>query len=622
MAGIVPQSGTPGSSTYGGRGIGSSPANSGLPSGLGRRTLEDGSSSGRVDRPPPIRHSVDELLTALRKGTELSKHGRHGRPKMHFFRICEADTQLSWRSAKGKLRFVQLASVKEVVPGQTTDTFRRQPLPQWAHLSFSLLYRSLEDGQPRTLDLICKSDTEYELWYNGLQLVVERAWQAKARPRVPLPLIRATVGDRPSVTTGSPAPGGLGGPPPRAPLSARASPGPVTGGGTAQGRITGALGLPVVEHRPGDCYVWGASRSSTSAGKAWGFTNDSWWQHNLAPALVANTMHLDVVEVAVGGRHAGLLTHSAELHTWGEGNGGKLGQGHYEDASSPIRVTALWGQPIKHIACGDGVMAAITVDGRLLTWGDGAVGSLGYPALRQAIPRKVDALGDLVIVQVSCGPYHCAAVTAGGDVYTWGNGLCGKLGHGDDESCVLPRQVEALKGQKVLHVACGVWHSAAVAMDRSEGSDTLQQLPYLESQAIQSKLASMYDQLDGEGGHLYTWGGHIHVGGKASHKSWGRHREAGQPSCCLGYRKPGWPAPAHQGGGALEHTLVRQVECGLNLTVAVGMDGRVWQCGETGITCGRAKWEGAHSPEQVAGPLAGHRIERGGSWSAACGGPG
>jgi hypothetical protein len=58
----------------------------------------------------------------------------------------------------------------QVVPGQTTDTFRRQPLPQWAHLSFSLLYRSSEDGQPRTLDLICKSDTEYELWYFGLQV--------------------------------------------------------------------------------------------------------------------------------------------------------------------------------------------------------------------------------------------------------------------------------------------------------------------------------------------------------------------------------------------------------------------------------------------------------------------
>lgn len=57
--------------------------------------------------------------------------------------------------------------------------------------------------------------------------------------------------------------------------------------------------------------------------------------------------------------------------------------------------------------------------------------------------------------------------------------------------------MEGLKGHRVLHVACGVWHSAAIASDRSDSGGPLQDLPYLESQAIQSKLASMYDQLDG-----------------------------------------------------------------------------------------------------------------------------
>jgi hypothetical protein len=71
MAGTVPLSGTPGSSSFGSRGFGSSPAKSGLPNHLGRRSAEDGSLSGRLDRPPPIRHSVDELMTALRKVRRL-----------------------------------------------------------------------------------------------------------------------------------------------------------------------------------------------------------------------------------------------------------------------------------------------------------------------------------------------------------------------------------------------------------------------------------------------------------------------------------------------------------------------------------------------------------------------
>ena len=44
-------------------------------------------------------------------------------------------------------------------------------------------------------------------------------------------------------------------------------------------------------------------------------------------------------------------------------------------------------------------------------------------------------------MQVSCGPYHSAAVTSSGALFTWGDGLCGKLGHGDQQSISEPRQV-------------------------------------------------------------------------------------------------------------------------------------------------------------------------------------
>ncbi len=44
--------------------------------------------------------------------------------------------------------------------------------------------------------------------------------------------------------------------------------------------------------------------------------------------------------------------------------------------------------------------------------------------------------------QVSCGPYHTAAVSATGALFTWGDGLCGKLGHGTLDSCSKPRQVD------------------------------------------------------------------------------------------------------------------------------------------------------------------------------------
>ena len=52
--------------------------------------------------------------------------------------------------------------------------------------------------------------------------------------------------------------------------------------------------------------------------------------------------------------------------------------------------------------------------------------------------------------------------------------------------------------------------------------------------------------------------------------------------------------------GALECLGVRQVECGLNLTVALTVDGRVWQMGETGAASDkRPSWERALAPVQV-----------------------
>ena len=57
----------------------------------------------------------------------------------------------------------------------------------------------------------------------------------------------------------------------------------------------------------------------------------------------------------------------------------------------------------------------------------------------------------LAALQVSCGPYHAAAITADGRLFTWGDGLCGKLGHASGGSSLEPRPVEALAGLRVRH---------------------------------------------------------------------------------------------------------------------------------------------------------------------------
>ena len=57
-------------------------------------------------------------------------------------------------------------------------------------------------------------------------------------------------------------------------------------------------------------------------------------------------------------------------------------------------------------------------------------------------------------MQVSCGPYHSAALTSSGALFTWGDGLCGKLGHGDQQSISEPRQVCTLSVLMACQAAC------------------------------------------------------------------------------------------------------------------------------------------------------------------------
>ena len=49
-----------------------------------------------------------------------------------------------------------------------------------------------------------------------------------------------------------------------------------------------------------------------------------------------------------------------------------------------------------------------------------------------------------------------------GEVYSWGEGDDGKLGHGNKTSCDRPRVIEALRGKDIIYIACGGAHSAAI----------------------------------------------------------------------------------------------------------------------------------------------------------------
>lgn len=54
--------------------------------------------------------------------------------------------------------------------------------------------------------------------------------------------------------------------------------------------------------------------------------------------------------------------------------------------------------------------------------------------------------------QVCCGGQHAAVLTDCGEIYTWGRGGFGRLGHGNRDGTDKPRRIETLEGIPCVQV--------------------------------------------------------------------------------------------------------------------------------------------------------------------------
>jgi len=59
-------------------------------------------------------------------------------------------------------------------------------------------------------------------------------------------------------------------------------------------------------------------------------------------------------------------------------------------------------------------------------------------------PRVIESLRGKEVVDVAAGGAHSACVTSAGELFTWGKGRYGRLGHGDSDDQSRPKLVCAL----------------------------------------------------------------------------------------------------------------------------------------------------------------------------------
>lgn len=184
------------------------------------------------------------------------------------------------------------------------------------------------------------------------------------------------------------------------------------------------------------------------------------------PKVVAQLQGLKIVHLSLGTSHSAAITADHRVYTWGYGGDGRLGHGDEADQLAPRVLEALSGMRTTVVVCGELHTAALTASGRVLTWGLGKDGRLGHCDRESHFyPAEVQALRSYHVSQVSCGGLHTAALTADGEVLTWGLGKDGRLGHGSEVDQLAPHLVEMLVQDKVSQVVCGGHHTAALTED-------------------------------------------------------------------------------------------------------------------------------------------------------------
>eukprot|EP01083_Nonionella_stella_P076951 209890_1 len=225
------------------------------------------------------------------------------------------------------------------------------------------------------------------------------------------------------------------------------------------------------------------------------------------------------LNVAVGESHSLILTEDGKVWSFGNGVYGCLGHGNMDSHNTPKLIESLSDNHIDivHISCGSGYSCVVTRDGELWSFGNNRQGQCGlgkndetllHPTPvrftstkiflgkgsgmirtvdcgathtliltkvigqcellqcgnNQFLPKTIAALKTKHIMDISAGHDFNLCVTRDGELYSWGIGSSGQLGHGDEAKQVIPKRVEFFKDKKISlrSCHCGFTHSGVI----------------------------------------------------------------------------------------------------------------------------------------------------------------
>ncbi|CDP10532.1 unnamed protein product [Coffea canephora] len=199
---------------------------------------------------------------------------------------------------------------------------------------------------------------------------------------------------------------------------------------------------------------------------------------------------------------------ATEVFSWGSGVNYQLGTGNAHIQKLPCKVDTLYGSYVKLVSAAKFHSVAVTDRGEVYSWGFGRGGRLGHPEFdihsgQAAVitPRQVSSgLGARRVKTISAAKHHTVAATQAGEVFTWGSNREGQLGYTSVDTQPTPRRVSSLKA-RIVAVAAANKHTAVIS-DSGEvftwGCNKEGQLGYGTSNSASNYTPRLVEYLKGK----------------------------------------------------------------------------------------------------------------------------
>ena len=263
-----------------------------------------------------------------------------------------------------------------------------------------------------------------------------------------------------------------------------------TNGGNIIPSITGNYGDPItppqVPTRTGYTFInWFEDSSLTTVKNLPNFMPDEDFTlfAKWGPGAVAINSNFPVFEgdkiitQSLGSAHSSAITSTGRVFMWGRNAEGQLGDGTNINRSLPIEITNRFslteGDKIIDISLGNWHSAALSLNGRVFTWGENSNGNLGNSTVINAnTPIEItdrftmQIIGEKIIT-IEMGGVHSSALTSAGRVFMWGRNSEGQLGTSNFSDRSVPTEITSrlslILGEKVVSIALGGFHSSALS---------------------------------------------------------------------------------------------------------------------------------------------------------------